>query len=70
MNEEIQEFRGKKIKWVEVCCADCKNCIFNDDEYSEIFPLKCKISRIRLDFDTAERKRKIACNSYKPIASS
>jgi hypothetical protein len=70
MNEVVVEWHGRKIKWVEVCCADCENCIFNDDEYSEIFPLKCKISNIKMDFDTAFKKRKIACDSYKPIASS
>jgi hypothetical protein len=69
MNEVVDEWHGRRIKWVEICCADCENCIIND-EYSEIFPLKCKISNVKMDFDTAERKRKIACDSYKPIASS
>jgi hypothetical protein len=66
MNEVVL----RKVKWVEVSCIDCSNCVFNDDEYNDIFPLKCIISGIRLDFDTAERKRKISCDSYKPIASS
>lgn len=47
------EFRRRKVRWVEVCCMDCENLEFNEDE---IFPLKCKISNVKMDFDTAEKK--------------
>jgi len=61
--------QGRKVRWVEVCCIDCKNCVMNDDEYSEIFPLKCAISNVRMSFDEAMEKRKIICDSYSPYSS-
>ncbi|MEM2179089.1 MAG: hypothetical protein QW272_09755 [Candidatus Methanomethylicaceae archaeon] len=59
---EVVEFHGRKARWVEVCCMDCENLEITDDE---IFPLKCKISGVKMDFDIAMKKRKIICDSYK-----
>jgi len=61
---EVVEVRGKK-RWVEVECMNCIHCIMNDNEYSEIFPLKCEVSNVKMDFETAEKRRKIICDSYK-----
>ncbi|MEM3406860.1 MAG: hypothetical protein QXY18_00205 [Nitrososphaerota archaeon] len=59
------EFRRRKVRWVEVECVNCLHCIMNDDEFSEIFSLKCKISNVKMDLETAMKKRKIICDSYK-----